>query len=158
MALTDSANLVAHTRARVSPSPAWSASSTEPPASRALASPARALASPAYAPASPTCAPASRPHAPAPAQAAGSAVELSLRCVWSSHPTHDRSCRTRVPIRVVAQAWKRELARGRAHEGFFHFSWEDEVWLAYGLANGRVRGVYCPEHAAERDEHTFAPV
>jgi hypothetical protein len=101
---------------------------------------------------------ADRPHTSDPSRTPHSTVELSLRCVWTSYPTHDRSCHTRVPIRVVTQAWKRELSRGRAHEGFFHFSWDDEVWLAYGLANGRVRGVYCPEHAAERDEHTSAPV
>jgi hypothetical protein len=98
-----------------------------------------------------------RPQPAAPTRAAGSAVDLSLRCVWTSHPTHDRSCRSRVPIRVVADAWKRELARGRASEGFFHFAWEGEVWLAYGLPSGRVRGAYCPAHTAQRDEHS-API
>jgi hypothetical protein len=96
-------------------------------------------------------------HAPAPSRAR-SAADLSLRCVWTSHPTHDRSCRSRVPMRVVAQAWKRELTRGRAQEGFFHFAWKGEVWLAYGLPDGGIRGVYCPAHTAQRDEHTFAPV
>jgi hypothetical protein len=95
-------------------------------------------------------------HTPAPSRAR-SGADLSLRCVWTSHPTHDRSCRSRVPIRVVAQAWKRELARGRAQEGFFHFAWKGEVWLAYGLPDGGTRGVYCPAHTAQRDEHFLAP-
>ena len=31
-----------------------------------------------------------------------------------------------------------------------------EVWAAYGLKNGLVRGVYCPEHTAEREQRTLA--
>jgi hypothetical protein len=78
-------------------------------------------------------------------------LDRSLRCVWSGHPTYDRCCRARVPAAVVSAAWRRELERGR-HEGFFHFSWRGGVWLAYGLADGRVRGVYCSAHRAEREQ------
>ena len=46
----------------------------------------------------------------------------------------------------------RELERGRLCEGFFHFAWRGDVWLAYGLASGRVRGVYCPAHRSEREQ------
>ena len=80
------------------------------------------------------------------------APDRSLRCVWSSHPSYDRCCRSRVPAGVVAAAWREELERGRLHEGFFHFAWRGGVWLAYGLPDGRVRGVYCPSHRAEREQ------
>jgi hypothetical protein len=35
---------------------------------------------------------------------------------------------------------------------FFRFMWRGAEWLAYGLRDGRVRGVYCPEHNAQRSE------
>ena len=34
----------------------------------------------------------------------------------------------------------------------FRFTWRGGEWLAYGLRDGRVRGVYCPEHNARRTE------
>ena len=66
------------------------------------------------------------------------------------------SCRSRVPPWLVAvarvAAWSVERGRGSAHDGFFHFAWRGDVWLAYGLPGGRVRGVYCPAHRSEREE------
>lgn len=79
-------------------------------------------------------------------------VEFPLQCVWTSQPDHDRCCRSWTPARVVAAAWSRELELGRVHGGFFHFAWRGEAWLAYGLPDGTVRGVYCPVHRAEREE------
>lgn len=79
-------------------------------------------------------------------------AEFPLRCVWTSHPDHDDSCQARIPARAVAAAWRRELELGRVCAGFFHFAWQDEAWLAFGLPDGGVRGVYCPAHRAEREE------
>ncbi len=79
-------------------------------------------------------------------------IEFPLRCVWTSHPDHEHCCRSRVPARAVADAWRRELELGRVCAGFFHFAWRGRVWLAYGLPDGGVRGVYCPTHRAEREE------
>jgi hypothetical protein len=57
---------------------------------------------------------------------------------------------------VVTAAWGVEHERGGAHgDRFFHFAWRGDVWLAYGLRDGRVRGVYCPSHSSERDERSF---
>jgi hypothetical protein len=36
-------------------------------------------------------------------------------------------------------------------EGFFYFAWRSGVWLAFGVQDGGVRGVYCPTHCSERD-------
>lgn len=79
-------------------------------------------------------------------------AEQSLGCVWTRHLRDGRSCGTHVPLDVVRAAWRRELARGRAGGGFFHFAWRGEAWLAYGLPDGEVRGVYCPAHRAQREE------
>jgi hypothetical protein len=38
---------------------------------------------------------------------------------------------------------------------FFHFTWQGGVWLTYGLKDGRVRGIYCPSHSAERDARSL---
>jgi hypothetical protein len=78
-----------------------------------------------------------------------------LKCVWTSHPDHERRCELRIPAGVVDAAWQEELELNRWHEGFFHFAWRGDVWLAYGFADGRVRGVYCPAHRAERDARSF---
>jgi hypothetical protein len=78
-----------------------------------------------------------------------------LKCVWTSHPDHELHCATRIPAGVVDAAWKEELELNRRREGFFHFPWRGDVWLAYGLADGRVRGVYCPAHRAERDARSL---
>jgi len=83
--------------------------------------------------------------------------DCPLRCVSSGYLTHGRSCGCTIPLGVVRAAWDRESERAGVHRnGYFHFAWEDRVWLAFGLSDGRVRGVYCPEHAAERDSRSFA--
>jgi hypothetical protein len=74
-----------------------------------------------------------------------------MRCVWTNHPNGDRNCAARVPEGVVVAVWQRELRDRRVPEGFFRFLWDGGEWLGYGLANGVVRGVYCPAHCAERD-------
>jgi hypothetical protein len=74
-----------------------------------------------------------------------------MKCVWSGYPHYDRDCRARIPASVVVKAWHREMGRKGAVEGFFNFSWRHGVWLAYGLSDGGVRGVYCPTHCSERD-------
>jgi hypothetical protein len=73
-----------------------------------------------------------------------------LRCVSSGYLSDGCSCSSRVPAAVVAAAWRSELERGRQRDGFFHFAWRAGTWLAYGLPDGTVRGVYCPAHRAER--------
>jgi hypothetical protein len=85
-------------------------------------------------------------------------VARSLRCVWSSHPSHDRCCRETIPTAVVVVAWRRELERGGARgDRFFHFAWRGSAWLAYGLRDGSVRGVYCPAHSSARDARSLEP-
>jgi hypothetical protein len=79
-------------------------------------------------------------------------IERPLRCVWTSHPDHEHCCRSPIPARVVTAAWSRELELGRTCAGFFHFAYHGRVWLAYGMPDGGVRGVYCPTHRAEREE------
>jgi hypothetical protein len=81
-----------------------------------------------------------------------------LRCVWTNHPSHDRCCRERIPAAVVTAAWQRELERGHPRgDRFFHFAWRGGVWLAFGLLDGGVRGVYCPGHSAARDARSSTP-
>jgi hypothetical protein len=76
-------------------------------------------------------------------------AERSLRCVSSGYLDNGCSCSASIPYHVVTAAWSRALSRGHA-EGFFSVAWEDQVWLAYGVYDGNVRGVYCPDHSAER--------
>jgi hypothetical protein len=80
------------------------------------------------------------------------ALNRPLQCVSSGYLSGGCSCRSSIPGDVVAAAWRDELERGRLHGGFFHFAWRGGVWLAYGLPDGWVRGVYCPAHRAEREE------
>jgi hypothetical protein len=75
--------------------------------------------------------------------------ERSLRCVSSGYLATECSCSETIPYHVVTAAWARALSRGHA-EGFFRVAWQEAVWLAYGLSDGNVRGVYCPDHSAER--------
>jgi hypothetical protein len=82
----------------------------------------------------------------------GGAVDRPLRCVSSGYLSDGCSCRAGVPAAVVSAAWRNELERGRRRDGFFHFAWRGGVWLAYGLPDGTVRGVYCPAHRAEREQ------
>lgn len=80
----------------------------------------------------------------------GTVQELPLRCVWSD-ALGGCSCDSRIPRAVVERAWKRELAASGDHEArFFHLIHDGGVWQAYGLANGEVRGVYCPSHNSQR--------
>jgi hypothetical protein len=74
-----------------------------------------------------------------------------LRCVASGYMSRECSCKAGVPARAVVAAWGLERRHDR-RERFFTFMWRGQTWLAYGLRNGCVRGVYCPEHRAERDE------
>jgi hypothetical protein len=77
-------------------------------------------------------------------------TELPLRCVWSGS-VEGCSCRSRIDREVVAQAWQRELdASGDGEARFFHFIWSGGVWMAYGMADGEVRGVYCPSPHSQR--------
>lgn len=69
-----------------------------------------------------------------------------LTCVWS----HDGGCNARIPASVMVKQWQNQIEQREEHEGFFHASWRGGVWMAYGVQNGEVRGVYCPTHAAER--------
>jgi hypothetical protein len=48
---------------------------------------------------------------------------------------------------AAVEAWHEELALGCTTDGFFHFWWRGGQWLGYGMPNGRVRGIYCPEHS-----------
>lgn len=75
-----------------------------------------------------------------------------LRCVSSGYMSGGCSCHSVIPAGVVVAAWARELERSPARaDRFFRFAWHGEEWLAFGLADGRIRGVYCPTHRAERD-------
>jgi hypothetical protein len=88
----------------------------------------------------------------------GGAVHTA-QCLSNGYLTGARRCDCRVPEYVVEAAWRRELERGSTRsEGFFRLTWRDGQWLAYGLPNGSVRGVYCPAHAADRDERAFASI
>jgi hypothetical protein len=78
-----------------------------------------------------------------------------LRCTSSGYLSHGCRCQITIPEHVVASAWERERLFGNADDRFFHVVWRDQVWLAYGLGDGTVRGVYCPEHRAEREERSF---
>jgi hypothetical protein len=81
-----------------------------------------------------------------------------LRCVWTNHPSHDRCCREKIPASVVVTAWLEEIERGDVRgDRFFHFAWRGGVWLAYGLLDRSVRGVYCPGHSAARDARSSVP-
>jgi hypothetical protein len=87
------------------------------------------------------------PHADLPAR--------PLRCVSSGYLSDGCSCEASIPASVVTAAWAQELKRAGARgDRFFRFAWHGGVWLAYGLQDGRVRGVYCPSHSAERDERS----
>jgi hypothetical protein len=79
--------------------------------------------------------------------------ELRLRCVSSGGPAGGCSCPRTISANTVVAAWARELEKDPG-ERFFHFAWDGGEWLAYGLADGLVRGVYCPDHSADRDERS----
>jgi hypothetical protein len=78
-----------------------------------------------------------------------------LRCVSSGYLSGGCSCRATIPTGVVTDAWAHQQRAGMRGDQFFHFTWRAEVWLAFGLSDGRIRGVYCPEHSAERDQRSL---
>ena len=79
-----------------------------------------------------------------------------MGCVWTGYRSNGCPCAARIPADVVAAAWRSELEREDVHvDRFFRLTWQDGVWLAYGLKEGGVRGVYCPSHGVEREEHSF---
>jgi hypothetical protein len=78
--------------------------------------------------------------------------QRALRCVSSGYLADECSCTSSISAAVVEAAWLRERERtGVAGNRLFHFAWRKEVWLAFGAADGQIRGVYCPLHRAERD-------
>ncbi len=77
-------------------------------------------------------------------------AEDPMKCVWSGYPAYERDCRSRIPAGVVVKAWQRERQLKGTEGGFFYFSWRSGVWLAFGVQDGSVRGVYCPTHCSER--------
>lgn len=80
-------------------------------------------------------------------------LDRLLRCVSSGYLSDGCSCQQTVPGSVAGAAWARQLEHTPAVEDqFFRFMWRDSEWLAYGLRDGRVRGVYCPQHNAQRTE------
>jgi hypothetical protein len=90
-----------------------------------------------------------------PWSARASRLELPLRCVFSAYLSGGCSCPRTIPAAAVVAAWAREL-ESAARERFFHFAWGGGEWVAYGLEDGLVRGVYCPDHSAQRDERSFS--
>jgi hypothetical protein len=82
-------------------------------------------------------------------------LDRELRCVSSGYLADGCSCQATVPASIAGAAWAHELKGAPAREDqFFRFIWRGGEWLAYGLRDGRVRGVYCPEHSARRAEHS----
>lgn len=88
-------------------------------------------------------------------------LDRLLRCVSSGYLAEGCSCNATVPWSVASAAWASELAHtAQAHaepaeDRFFRFVWRGGVWLAYGLRDGGVRGVYCPTHSARRAERSY---
>jgi len=80
-------------------------------------------------------------------------LDRLLQCVSSGYLSGGCACRSSIPRDVATAAWSAELQRGGADaDRFFNFTWRDGMWLAYGLPDGTVRGVYCPAHRAEREQ------
>lgn len=77
-----------------------------------------------------------------------------LKCVSSGYLGDGCSCSQTIPAGVVTDAWAAQQRAGVRGDRFFHFTWRGELWLAFGRRNGRIRGVYCPTHSAERDART----
>ncbi len=89
------------------------------------------------------------------ARTRGDQEDRPMRCVSSGYLSGGCSCPATIPAGVVTAAWARELDRAGDRESrFFNFAWQGAVWLAFGLADGQIRGVYCPTHRAERDART----
>jgi hypothetical protein len=91
-----------------------------------------------------------------PAGVCAPVAELPLRCVWSG-AVDGCSCQARIQREVVTRAWQQELdASGDREARFFHFIADGGVWMAYGMSDGEVRGVYCPSHNSQRAERSHA--
>ena len=82
----------------------------------------------------------------------GNVVDRLLRCVSSGYLSDGCSCRSAIPSSLVTAAWASVIEGGETEDRFFRFTWRGGVWLGFGLHDGRVRGVYCPEHSAARAE------
>lgn len=78
-------------------------------------------------------------------------AEPPFRCVSSGYMSGGDSCGQGIPADVVRAAWETELARCPGESRFFQFTWRGHTWLAFGLLDGEIRGVYCPMHRAERE-------
>lgn len=78
-------------------------------------------------------------------------VEPPFRCVSSGYMSGGGSCPHVIPADVVRAAWEAELARRPGKGRLFQFAWRGHTWLAFGLDDGEIRGVYCPSHRAERE-------
>ena len=102
----------------------------------------------------------SSPQAPTRSYATGAAAQALplgglLRCVSSGYLADGCSCQATIPSTVVSAAWDRERELiGGAEDRFFSFAWRGGVWFSFGLSDGRVRGVYCPQHNAARAERS----
>ena len=82
-------------------------------------------------------------------------LDSELRCVSSGYLADGCSCRSTVPASIASAAWAHQRERTPAREDqFFSFMWRGGEWLGYGLRDGRVRGVYCPEHSAMRAQRS----
>jgi hypothetical protein len=60
-----------------------------------------------------------------------------------------------VPAAVAAAAWEHERLAHPGEDRMFQFEFRGGTWLAFGVKNGGVRGVYCPQHNARRAEHYY---
>jgi hypothetical protein len=65
------------------------------------------------------------------------------------------SCAAAVPAAVAAAAWEHECLDRPGEDRLFQFTFRGEPWLGFGVKDGHVRGVYCPEHSARRAEHYY---
>ena len=76
-----------------------------------------------------------------------------LRCVSSGYMSGGCSCQLGRSRRRRRRRLGSASSNAPPHRAdcFFRFAWRGEQWLAFGLADGRIRGVYCPTHRAERD-------
>ena len=84
-------------------------------------------------------------------------LHRALRCVSSGYLGDGCPCEETIPLGVVTAAWTRQIGRSSIpRSGFFRFVWQDGEWMGFGLEDGHVRGVYCPAHAAERDERSVS--
>jgi hypothetical protein len=95
---------------------------------------------------------------PASGPGAAAAPVATLRCISSGYLREGGRCECRIPEHVVQAGWRRAVEQGGTGEGFFRIAAREGQWLAFGHADGRVRGVYCPEHAADRDQRAVAAI